>query len=77
MVKKKIIAMVTPNTLETMIEYTLISIILDIIWKMIKTSLKFPRNPALLNPLKQLLEIRTWGSEWKKQIDKTNEWVAW
>jgi hypothetical protein len=24
-----------------------------------------------------VLEIRTWGLEWKKQIDKTNEWAAW
>jgi hypothetical protein len=24
-----------------------------------------------------LLEIRTWGTKWKKIIDKTNEWVAW
>jgi hypothetical protein len=21
--------------------------------------------------------IRTWGFEWKKQIDKTNEWAPW
>jgi hypothetical protein len=25
----------------------------------------------------QLIEIRTWGSKWKPQIDKTIEWVAW
>jgi len=24
-----------------------------------------------------LLKIKTWGLEWKKQIDKTNEWAAW
>jgi hypothetical protein len=24
-----------------------------------------------------LLEIRTWGFEWKKEIDKKNEWVPW
>jgi hypothetical protein len=24
-----------------------------------------------------LLEIRTWGTKWKRAIDKTNEWVAW
>jgi hypothetical protein len=24
-----------------------------------------------------LLEIRTWGTKWKREIDKTNEWVAW
>jgi hypothetical protein len=69
--------MVTPNTLEAMIKYTLILSILNKICKMIKTPLEYPRNPTLLNPLKQLLEIRTWGTEWKKQIDKTNEWEAW
>jgi hypothetical protein len=67
------IAMVTSNTLETMIEYTLISSIVDRICKMIQTPLEYPRNPTLLNPLKQLLEIRTWGTKWKSQIDKRNE----
>jgi hypothetical protein len=28
-------------------------------------------------PLKHLLETKTWGIEWKRQIDKTNEWAAW
>ncbi len=69
--------MVTPNTLETMIEYTLILTILNKICKMIKTPLEYPRNPTLLNPFKQLPKIRTWGMEWKKQIDKTNEWATW
>ncbi len=69
--------MVTLNTLETMIEYTLISSILDRICEMIKTPLEYPRDPTLLNPFKKLLEIRTWGLEWKKQIDKTNEWATW
>jgi hypothetical protein len=58
MAKRKFTTMVTPNTLETMIEYTLISNILDRICEMIKTPLEYPRNPTLLNPLKQLLEIR-------------------
>ncbi len=44
---------------------------------MIKTPLEYPRNPTLLNPLKKLLEIRTWGSKWKKKINKTNEWATW
>jgi hypothetical protein len=61
-----------------MIEYTLISSILNKICEMIKTPLQYPRNTTLLDPLKQLLEIKTWwGLEWKMQIDKTNEWVAW
>jgi hypothetical protein len=38
MAKGKCKVMVTPNTLETMIEYTLISNILDKIWKMIKNT---------------------------------------
>jgi phage major head subunit gpT-like protein len=31
----------------------------------------------MLDPFKHLLEIRTWGTEWKKVIDKIVEWVAW
>jgi hypothetical protein len=69
--------MVTPNTFETMIEYILISNILNKICEMIKTPLEYPRDPTLLDPLKLLLKIKTLGLEWKKQIDKTNEWVAW
>jgi hypothetical protein len=68
--------MVTPNTLEIMIEYTLISNILDRISEMTKKSLEYPRNPTQLNPLKNLLKIKTWGTKWKRQIDKTIEWVA-
>jgi hypothetical protein len=45
--------------------------------EMIKTPLEYPRNPTLLNPLKKLLEIRTWGSKWKNKINKTNEWATW
>jgi len=52
MAKRKFIAMVTPNTLETMIEYILISSILDRICKTIKTPLQYPRDPTLLDPLK-------------------------
>ncbi len=77
MAKKKFIVMVKLNTLEILIEYTLISSKLNIISEMIKTPLEYPRNPTLLNPLKKLLEIRTWGSKWKKKINKTNEWPTW
>jgi hypothetical protein len=52
MAKRKFTAMVTQNTLETMIEYTFFSNILDRICKMIKTPLEYPRNPTLLKPLK-------------------------
>jgi hypothetical protein len=60
-----------------MIEYTLISSIINRICKIIKTPLEYPKDPTLLDPFKQLLEIRTWGSNWKQKINKTNEWVAW
>ncbi len=69
--------MVTPNTLETMIEYTLILNILNRICKMTTKPLEYPRDPTLLEPLKNSLEIKTWEIEWKKQIDKTTEWAAW
>jgi hypothetical protein len=77
MAKRKFTRMITPNTLETMIEYTLISNILDRICKMTTKPLECPRDPARLNPLKNLLKIRTWGTKWRRQIDKTIEWVAW
>jgi hypothetical protein len=28
-------------------------------------------------PLKHLFEIKTWGTKWKRVIDKTKEWAAW
>jgi hypothetical protein len=52
MAKRKFMAIVTPNTFETMIEYTLISSILDKICEMIKTPLEYPRDPTLLGPFK-------------------------
>jgi hypothetical protein len=42
MAKRKFTAMVTPNTLETMIKMYLISSILNTICKMIKTPLEYP-----------------------------------
>jgi hypothetical protein len=45
MARRKFIAMVTPNTLETMIEYTLISTILHRISEMLKMPLEYPRDP--------------------------------
>jgi hypothetical protein len=50
MAKQKFIGMVTPNTLETMIEYKLISSILNRICKMTTKPLEYPRNPTLLDP---------------------------
>ncbi len=77
MAKQKFTRMVRPNTLETMIEYTSISSILDNICEMITKPLEFPRDPTILDPLKNLLEIRTWGTKWKRKIDKTIEWATW
>jgi hypothetical protein len=63
MAKRKFKTMVTLNTLETMIEYILISSTLDRIYEMIKTTLEYLRDFTLLDlGLKQLLEIRTWGT---------------
>jgi hypothetical protein len=58
--------MVTLNTLETIVVYPLISSILDRICEMTTKPLKYPRDLTLLDPLKNLLEIRTWGTKWKK-----------
>jgi hypothetical protein len=69
--------MVTPNTLNTIIEYTLISSILDKICEMTTKPLEYPKDPTLLNPRKNLLEIRTWGISWERKIDKTIEWATW
>jgi len=30
-----------------------------------------------LNALWHLLKIRTWGTKWKRVIDKIVEWLAW
>jgi hypothetical protein len=41
-----------------------------------KNTFKRLRDPTLLDPLKKLLKIKTWGSKWKKQIDKTSwQWA--
>jgi len=44
---------------------------------MTKKPLEYPSNNTKLDPLKYLLEIKTWGIEWKGVIDKTMEWAAW
>jgi hypothetical protein len=54
--------MVTPNTLETMIEYTLISSILDRICEMTTKPFEYPRDLTSLDPLKNSLKIKTWGT---------------
>jgi hypothetical protein len=49
--RRKLTPNVTPNTLESMIEYTLISSILDRIYKMTKKLLEYLRNDTRLNYL--------------------------
>jgi hypothetical protein len=73
--KRKSTPNVTLNTLESMIEYTLISNILNIICEMTKKPLEYPRDDTDLNPLEHLLKIRTWGTKWKRVIDKIDEWA--
>jgi hypothetical protein len=45
-----------------MIEYTLISSILDKICEMTKKTLKYPRDDTRLDPLWHFLKIKTWGT---------------
>jgi len=77
MEKRKSTPNVTPNTLESMIEYTLMSSLLNKIYEMTKKPLEYPRDDTKLQPLQHLLEIRTWGIKWKSVIDKIVEWLAW
>jgi hypothetical protein len=60
--------MVTPNILETMIEYTLILSIVNRICKMTTKPLEYPRDPTLLGPLKNSLQIKTWGINGKNKL---------
>jgi hypothetical protein len=68
--KRKLTPNVTPNTLESMIEYTLNSSILDKICEMTKTPLEYPKDDTRLDPLQHFFKIRTWGTKWKRVIDK-------
>jgi hypothetical protein len=77
MAKEKFTKTVTLNTLETMIEYTSISSILNRICEMTTKPLEYSKDSTLLDPLKNLLEIKTWGTKWKRKIDKTLEWATW
>ncbi len=77
MERRKWSSIATSNMLEFMIEYTLISNILERICKMTKKLLEHPKNNTRLNPLRQLFKIKTWGTKWKRVIDKTMECAAW
>jgi hypothetical protein len=76
MAKGKLPPIFTLNTLESMIEYTLILGILDKIREMTTKPWEYPRDGTQLLPFQHLLKIRTWGTKWKRAIDKTYEWVA-
>jgi hypothetical protein len=77
MANRKFTTMVTPNTLETMIEYTLISSILDRIGEMIKTPLEYPRYSHLVEPPQVVAKNQNMGIIMEKTINKTNEWTTW
>ncbi len=42
-----------------------------------KKPLEYLKNDIRLNPLWHLLKIKTWGTKWKRAIDKIDKWVAW
>jgi hypothetical protein len=51
MAKRKLKSIVTPNTLGSMVEYSLISSILNKICEMTKKTMEYPRNDSRLVPL--------------------------
>jgi hypothetical protein len=57
MVRRKLKPIITPNTLESMIEYTLISSILDRICEMTKETMEYPRDES--QPLCQIMIFMT------------------
>jgi hypothetical protein len=77
MTKRKFSPTVTPNMLESMIEYTLLSSILNRICEMTKKLLEYLGNNIRFDPLRHFFKIKTRGTEWKRVIDKIVEWVAW
>jgi hypothetical protein len=60
-----------------MIEYMLLSSILEKTCKMTKKSLEYPKDNTMFDPFRHLFKIRTWGTKWKKVINKIVEWAAW
>jgi hypothetical protein len=63
--------------LESMIEFTLISSILNRIYEMKKKALGYWKNDTKLDPFRHLVEFITWGTKWKRVIEKIDEWAAW
>jgi hypothetical protein len=62
MAKRKLSPTVTPNTLESMIEYMLISNILERICEITKNPLEYPKDNIKLDPLVHLLKIKIEGT---------------
>ncbi len=60
-----------------MVEYTLISSILNKICEMTKKKLEYPRNDTILDPLQHFSKSKHGELGMKRVIDKINEWVAW
>jgi hypothetical protein len=77
MARGKLPPIFTPNTLESMIEYTPILSLLDGICEMITKPWGCQRDDIWLFPFQHLLKIKTRGTKWKRSIDKTNEWATW
>jgi len=59
MVRRKLTPLFTLNILESMIEYTLISNILDRICEVITKPWEYPKDDTQLIPLQHLLKIKT------------------
>jgi len=77
MARGKLPPIFTPNTLESMIEYTLISNLLDSICETTTKPWECQKDDNWLFPFQHLFKIRTCGIEWKRSIDKKNEWATW
>jgi alpha-L-arabinofuranosidase len=39
--------------------------------------LEYSKDDTKLDPLRHLFKIKTWGTKWKRVINKTDEWAAW
>jgi hypothetical protein len=61
MARRKFSPIFTPNILESMIEYTLISSTLEKICEMTTKLWECQRDDSWLFPIQHSLKIRTWG----------------
>jgi len=69
--KRKLSPTVTLNTLHLNLKHTKKNL-----WDE-KKPLEYPKDNTKLNPVKHLLEFKTWWIKWKRVINKIVEWVAW